>query len=88
MQVFKITALLGKALGLAAIPATLVHAERTTRAVAAALDGLKAEAQPADVILARRWSGVERPLSANQEQMYLIRYLVRCLLACPLCPCR
>jgi hypothetical protein len=74
LQVFRVTAALQKELGLGAVPPTLVHTERTVRTVAAALagmlDGDLAEEQP---IEARTWPDAVRPLSSNQEQMWLLR---------------
>ena len=61
---------------MAAISATLVHTERTARAMAAALAELLSGDQAAAVpIEARAWPGAERPLSANQEQMWLLHAL-------------
>ena len=75
LQVFRVTAALQKALGLASVPATLVHSERTVRAVAAALASKHGQEPSADEqpIVARVWPGAERPLSTNQKQMWLLR---------------
>ena len=74
LQVFRVTAALQVVTGLAAVPPTLVHTERTVRGVAAALasmlDGDMAEEQP---IEAQSWPDAVRPLSSNQEQMWLLR---------------
>ena len=75
LQVFRVTAALQKALGLASVPATLVHSERTVRAVAVALADITAMAEPGlgELIHRNQWPDVQRPLSANQEQMWLLR---------------
>ena len=80
LQVFRVTAALQKALGLASVPATLVHSQRTVRAVATALGSLvgstgELASQPAE-ITARSWPDATRPLSFNQIQMWLLRQVV------------
>ena len=77
LQVFRAAVLLQDALGVASVPATLVHSERTARRVAAALaaliaDGGGAGAASAAPIPCNTWSDSVRPLSANQEQMWSI----------------
>ena len=79
LQVFRAAALLQDALGVASVPATLVHSERTARRVAAALTLLLADGggeESAAPITARQWPDAVRPLSANQEQMWLLSSLV------------
>jgi hypothetical protein len=80
LQVFRAAVLLQDALGVASVPATLVHSERTARCVAAALaaliaDGGGAGAASAAPIPCNTWSDSVRPLSANQEQMWLLSSL-------------
>ena len=79
LQVFRAAALLQDALGIASVPATLVHSERTARRVAAALTLLVADGggdgEAAAPITAREWPDAVRPLSANQEQMWLLSSL-------------
>ena len=79
LQVFRAAALLQDALGIASVPATLVHSERTARRVAAALSSLLAagggDGEAAAPITAREWPDAVRPLSANQEQMWLLSSL-------------
>jgi hypothetical protein len=63
------------AAGVAQLPPTLIHTHRTIRAVAAAIDELACspEAQgPAVPIEARDWPDSVRPLSASQEQMWVL----------------
>ena len=74
LQVFRITALLQDALNIELIPVTMVHGERTARGVAGALSELLVigdEASHAPVT-ARNWPDAYRPLSSNQEQMWLL----------------
>ena len=75
LQVFRVNAAMQKDLGLAAMPVTLVHTERTVRAVAAVLAGMADSGiQTGETpIVVRSWESAERPLSANQEQMWLLR---------------
>jgi hypothetical protein len=78
LQVFRAAALLQSALGIASVPPTLVHTARTARAVAAELIQLKEDGAAVGtmtVIDGRTWSGSERPLSSNQEQMWLLSAL-------------
>ena len=74
LQVFRVTAAMQQALGLAAVPATLLHMERTARAVAAAVADMMGVQQPTvQPIATHAWPDATRPLSANQEQMWLLR---------------
>ena len=79
IQVFRATALLQDAMGIASVPATLVHGQRTARGVAAALIALKAdggEGRAGDgPIPVNNWPNAYRPLSSNQEQMWLLSNL-------------
>ncbi|KAL4548434.1 hypothetical protein Ndes2526B_g01008 [Nannochloris sp. 'desiccata'] len=81
LQVFRAAALLQKALHIATVPATLVHSERTARRVAAALTQLIADGGGAEdgasaaPIPCNEWPDASRPLSANQEQMWLLSSL-------------
>jgi len=78
LQVFRAAALLQSALGIGSVPATLVHTQRTTRCVATALGKLLAEGRDgasSAPIEAREWPDATRPLSANQEQMWLLSSL-------------
>ena len=77
LQVFRATALLQDALGMDTIPATVVHSGRTARGVAQALSELRGgEAGNITTsitpIVAQTWADATRPLSANQEQMWLL----------------
>ena len=63
------------AAGMAQLPPTLIHTHRTIRAVAVAIDELACspEAQgPAVPIEACDWPDSVRPLSASQEQMWVL----------------
>jgi hypothetical protein len=63
------------AAGLAQLPPTLIHTHRTIRAVAAAIDELACspeEQGPVVPIEARDWPDSLRPLSASQEQMWVL----------------
>jgi hypothetical protein len=76
LQVFRLNAVMQKELGLASLPATLVHTARTVQATATALSELLSSgvlAEQQRPITAHAWDGAERPLSANQEQMWLLR---------------
>ena len=75
LQVFKVTADLQKALGLSYVPPTIVHTGRTVRAVAAEVASLAGSPSQSELqqIAATAWEGTERPLSSNQEQMWLLR---------------
>ena len=77
LQVFRAVALLQEALGLGSVPATVVHNGRTARGVAGMLADMLGGAPTALVapITAREWSDNMRPLSANQEQMWLLSTL-------------
>ena len=79
MQVFRAAALLQNALQIASVPPTLIHTSRTARAVAAELLLLKEEGEAGGLIISaitrRTWPGLERPLSSNQEQMWLLSSL-------------
>jgi len=78
LQVFRAAALLQEVLGIESVPATLVHTQRTTRCVATALGKLLAEGRDgasSAPIEAREWPDATRPLSANQEQMWLLSTL-------------
>jgi non-ribosomal peptide synthetase component F len=80
LQVFRAAALLQDAFGIASVPATLLHSERTGRLVAAALtkliaDGGGGDAASAAPIPRKEWPDAVRPLSANQEQMWLLSSL-------------
>ena len=78
LQVFRAIALLQEALGIASVPATMVHTERTPRAVAAVLStmlesgDINVGAGNTAAIPARTWPENTRPLSFNQEQMWLL----------------
>ena len=80
LQVFRVSAALQKALGLDSVPPTLLHAERTVRGVAAMLQPMVAGEQLSSVpsIVARTWPDAQRPLSATQEQMWLLRWAHVC----------
>jgi arthrofactin-type cyclic lipopeptide synthetase C len=80
LQVFRAVALLQGAFEIASVPATLVHSERTARHVAAALAALLADGggelgAPATPIPCTEWLDSVRPLSSNQEQMWLLSSL-------------
>ena len=72
LQVFRVVAALQKLLGLDSVPPTLLHTERSIRNVAAALAASTA-AGHGEAIKPRAWPNAFRPLSANQEQMWLLR---------------
>ena len=76
IQVFRATALLQDAMGIASVPATLVHGQRTARGVAAALIALKAdggEGRAGDgPIPVNNWPNAYRPLSSNQHIRFQI----------------
>ena len=81
LQVFRVTAALQKALGLADVPATLVHQERTVRGVAAALEVLQAsgelgpEQSAPKTLKSMTWTDNMRPASAGQEAMFAVALL-------------
>ena len=79
LQVFRVTAILRKQLKIETIASTLVHSERTSRAIATALIDIMADSGAAalalTLIVARGWPDAKRPLSANQEQMWLLSAL-------------
>ena len=87
LQVFRVTSALQKALGLASVPPTLIHSARTAREAAVSLAALleKGDGEAAAPISARAWSSPMRPLSANQEQMWLLRCDLYWLLVVCLC---
>lgn len=60
-------------LGLSCLPPTLVYTTRTIRATAEALAALEGgAAEPGGAILAEVWAGPERPVSSNQQQMWML----------------
>ena len=79
LQVFRATALLQDALGIESIPATLVHTGRTVQGVAAGLSEMLAEdgagVMSIAPIAAREWQDEIRPLSTNQELMWILSTL-------------
>ena len=80
LQVFRANAILQESCNLATIPATMIHIERSVRGVAAALAKLMASqgGSGSDSLIplkAQVWPGATRPLSFNQEQMYLVSTL-------------
>jgi hypothetical protein len=87
LQVFRVVAGMQKRAGgvLPALPPTLIHTHRTIRATASAIQALLATEGSADLssaalglggggdaIASRAWPSALRPLSANQEQMWLL----------------
>ena len=75
LQVFRVTAAMQVAIGLPKISAMLLHTERTVRNLAACVAEMLGTATDAEaVILPRSWPGATRPLSANQTQMWLLRW--------------
>ena len=77
LQVFRAVALLQEALDLSSVPASVVHNGRTARGVAEMLADLMDGPPGALVapITAHEWPDNMRPLSANQEQMWLLSTL-------------
>ena len=77
LQVFRVTAGLQKATGLEGLPPSLIHTSRTVRATAAALQSLLDSRDSGTYhglprIVARHWGDSLRPLSSNQEQMWVL----------------
>jgi non-ribosomal peptide synthetase-like protein len=75
LQVFRAAALLQGAFEIASVPATLIHSERSARSVAAALTAFVADGGFNTPIPCNDWPDALRPLSANQEQMWLLSSL-------------
>ncbi len=77
LQVFRVTAALQKAVGLEGLPPTLIHTSRTVRATALAIQGLL-DGRSGDYIaklppiVRSEWGDSLRPLSSNQEQMWVL----------------
>ncbi|KAI3432787.1 hypothetical protein D9Q98_010372 [Chlorella vulgaris] len=78
LQVFRVQAAMQAALGLA-VPPTLIHTSRTVAATAAELEKLRSSgggeggaAAPLPPVPAHSWPDNVRPLSANQEQMWVL----------------
>lgn len=73
VQVFVVKAAMQNALGFPEIPTTLIFTHRTIRATAAALAEVMAAGNSATAAISpRSWEGPIRPLSTNQEQMWLL----------------
>ena len=77
LQVFRVTAALQKELDLDGLRPSVIHTERTVRRVAAALSSLLEKGgegllEGAPPLVARRWGDALRPLSSNQEQMWVL----------------
>jgi amino acid adenylation domain-containing protein len=74
LQVFKLNGLMASELSVAFLPPTFIHTHRTIRSAATALEKLQVSGRDVAVkgISARSWPDALRPLSANQEQMWII----------------
>ena len=74
LQVFLVTARIEQLLCIQEIPPGLIHSKRILKAVALAVETMMAEqGLPASLtIVPRSWSTNVRPLSSNQEQMYVL----------------
>jgi non-ribosomal peptide synthetase component F len=77
LQVFRVTAALQKALSLESLPSSLIHMSRTVRATASALQSLLDSSESGKhsglpPIVANKWEDGLRPLSSNQEQMWVL----------------
>ena len=72
LQVFTLMAEMQSELSLPQLPPMFIHSHRTIQAAAQALAGEQFAGPAQAAIAAKTWGGDTRPLSANQEQMWVL----------------